>query len=52
LPGAAQSIASTVDNVRWPEILGTVAGDDTLLVIVKPKEAVHDVIARFQNLIG
>jgi transcriptional regulator of arginine metabolism len=52
LPGTAQSIASTVDNARWTEILGTVAGDDTLLVIVKPKEAVHEVLARFQNLIG
>jgi transcriptional regulator of arginine metabolism len=52
LPGTANSIASTIDNVRWPEIVGTVAGDDTILIIVKPKEAVHDVITRFQNLIG
>jgi transcriptional regulator of arginine metabolism len=50
LPGTAQSIASTVDNVRWTEILGTVAGDDTLLVIVKPREAVHTVLERFHNL--
>ena len=52
LPGTAQSIASTVDNARWQEVLGTVAGDDTLLVIVKPKEAVQNVIDRFKNLIG
>lgn len=52
LPGTAQYIASTVDNARWPEILGTVAGDDTLLVIVKPKEMVQDVMRRLKNLIG
>ncbi|MEM5768190.1 MAG: hypothetical protein AAGU23_06930 [Bacillota bacterium] len=32
-------------------MLGTVAGDDTVLVIVKPKEMVQDVMARFKNLI-
>lgn len=52
LPGTAQSIASTVDNARWPEVLGTVGGDDTLLVIVKPKEMVQEVMQRFKNLIG
>lgn len=51
LPGTAQYIASTVDNAHWPEILGTVAGDDTLLVIVKPKEMVQEVMRRFQKLI-
>lgn len=51
LPGTAQYIASTVDNAHWPEILGTVAGDDTVLVIVKPKEMVQDVMSRFKNLI-
>ena len=51
LPGTAQYIASTVDNAHWLEILGTVAGDDTVLVIVKPKEIVQDVMARFKNLI-
>ena len=32
-PGAAQYFASAVDRVAWPEILGTIAGDDTLLVV-------------------
>jgi len=52
LPGTAQYVASTVDNARWPEILGTVAGDDTLVVIVKPKELVPELISRFKNLMG
>ena len=32
-PGAAQYFASAVDRVGWPEILGTIAGDDTILLI-------------------
>jgi transcriptional regulator of arginine metabolism len=32
-PGAAQFLASAIDHADWPAVLGTVAGDDTLLVI-------------------
>lgn len=32
-PGAAQFLASTVDSSMLPEVLGTIAGDDTVLVI-------------------
>ncbi|HEX9352798.1 MAG TPA: arginine repressor [Streptosporangiaceae bacterium] len=33
--GAAQFLASAVDHAAWPSILGTVAGDDTVLVIAR-----------------
>ncbi|MEU0521417.1 arginine repressor [Streptosporangium sp. NPDC006007] len=32
-PGAAQFLASAIDHAEWKSILGTVAGDDTILVI-------------------
>jgi transcriptional regulator of arginine metabolism len=32
-PGAAQFLASAIDHADWESILGTVAGDDTILVI-------------------
>ena len=32
-PGAAQYFASAIDRVGWEAILGTIAGDDTLLLI-------------------
>ncbi|MFI0421989.1 arginine repressor [Spongiactinospora gelatinilytica] len=32
-PGAAQFLASAIDHADWETILGTVAGDDTILVI-------------------
>ena len=33
--GAAQFLASAIDHAAWPAILGTVAGDDTVLVIAR-----------------
>ena len=32
-PGAAQFLASALDKVEYPEVLGTIAGDDTVLLI-------------------
>jgi transcriptional regulator of arginine metabolism len=32
-PGHANSVAVALDNEAWPEIVGTIAGDDTILVI-------------------
>jgi transcriptional regulator of arginine metabolism len=52
LPGTAQAVAYTIDYVKWPEIIGTVAGDDTIFVLVKPIEAVLQVIEKFRSLMG
>jgi len=32
-PGHASSVAVALDNEEWPEIVGTIAGDDTILII-------------------
>lgn len=34
-PGAAQYFASAIDRVGWPTVLGTIAGDDTILLITR-----------------
>jgi transcriptional regulator of arginine metabolism len=44
-PGHASSVAVALDNEEWPEIVGTIAGDDTLLVIA-PDKATAEKIAR------
>ena len=49
-PGEAQGVASVIDNTGWPEVIGTVAGDDTIVVVVKPKDAVVDIMKRFRDL--
>ncbi len=42
-PGAAQYLASAIDHAEWPSILGTVAGDDSILVIARDPDGGEDV---------
>lgn len=52
LPGSAQAVGSAIDNLDWEDIIGTVAGDDTILVVVKHKEKVPGVLKGFEELMG
>ncbi|MEA1960235.1 MAG: arginine repressor [Bacillota bacterium] len=52
LPGAAQSIGSLIDAMDNNHILGNVAGDDTIFIVVKPKEAVDNVLRVFKELLS
>ena len=51
IPGSAHPIASTIDGSGIKEIIGTVAGDDTVVVVIKPKEAVDEILQRFRSMI-
>lgn len=50
-PGNANTIASVLDEDPWPEVIGTIAGDDTVLLIIKPMSAVPAVIKRIQEIL-
>lgn len=52
IPGNAHALASVIDNSNWPEVIGTVAGDDTILLVVKPKETAAFVCERINGLLG
>ena len=47
--GAAQFLASAIDHAAWPAILGTVAGDDTVLVISRDPAGGDDLAAKFRH---
>jgi transcriptional regulator of arginine metabolism len=50
LPGSAHAIAAALDRARWPEVAGSIAGDDTLFVACVDRAALHrvrDRLARF-----
>lgn len=49
LPGAAQAVAFALDYMKWPEILGTIAGDDTIFVAVESREGVMTLLKRLQE---
>jgi len=48
--GAAQFLASVIDHAAWPAILGTVAGDDTVLVIARDPSGGDALAADFRRL--
>ena len=50
VPGAAQPIASALDGEHWPDILGTVGGDDTILIICRSVQARERTIRRLKVL--
>ena len=46
-PGAAQYFASAIDRVGWDAVLGTIAGDDTIILVSRDPEGGADVAERF-----
>lgn len=50
LPGAAQSVAFSIDHAKWPEIIGTLAGDDTILLITKNEDIVPQLLNRIGDI--
>jgi transcriptional regulator of arginine metabolism len=43
--GAAQSVALAIDKARWPEVVGTIAGDDTIFIATenaRTQRQLHD----------
>ncbi len=51
-PGSAMMLASAIDEAAWPEVLGTVGGDDTILVVVGAAQEMPVVKQRLLDLRG
>jgi transcriptional regulator of arginine metabolism len=49
-PGAAQFFASAIDHAERPDLLGTIAGDDTVLVICRVPDGGTEVAQRFLDM--
>lgn len=52
LPGAAQICASAVDSLGIEEIIGTIAGDDTLFIAISNQEKINDIVNIFNKLLN
>ncbi len=50
-PGHASSVAVALDDEEWPEIVGTIAGDDTILVICSDNSTAEAVRSRLIHLL-
>jgi len=51
-PGSAHTVAVDLDAMAWEAIVGTVAGDDTILVVTRSVQAVEQLHTRLQRLLG
>ncbi len=49
--GSAQPVAAALDRERLPSVLGTIAGDDTILVICEDQELASTLRLRFEELL-
>ena len=50
LPGSAHAAAEMVDTMRWPETVGTLAGDNTILVIARDAQIAPALAERFRGM--
>lgn len=48
--GSAQPVAAAIDAEGWPEIVGTVGGDDTILVVSQNRKNAHRVAMRVRSM--
>ncbi len=49
--GGAQPVAAALDREEWPEVVGTIAGDDTVLVICSDPRHATEVQARLRTML-
>jgi transcriptional regulator of arginine metabolism len=49
--GGAQPVAAALDHEGWPEVVGTIAGDDTVLVICSDARRAGEVEARLRTIL-
>ena len=48
--GAAQSVAVAIDRAAWPEVAGTISGDDTIFIATAGVRAQDELMARLRTL--
>lgn len=51
LAGSANVAGEAIDSMRWPEVLGTLSGDNTIMVVVHNEEDARIVIEKFHNIL-
>ena len=48
----AMAVAAAVDSLKYSEIVGTIAGDDTIMMAIKTVEDTRIVMDRIKSIIG
>ena len=51
-PGEANRVGAALDRLAWPEVVGTLAGDDTIFVAVRDREAQRRLARQVRKLVA
>lgn len=52
LAGHAQSLCAAIDRMGWPEIMGTIGGEDTILIVARAPQEATAVVQRIAQIRG
>lgn len=52
LSGMAMAVAAAIDSMKFPEIVGCIAGDDTIMMAVRTVDQTHALMEQFKKLIS
>lgn len=50
--GHAQSVCEAIDRICWPEVMGTIAGDNTIFLLSLDEPAAERIVDRFSRIRG
>jgi transcriptional regulator of arginine metabolism len=50
--GSAQPVAAALDEADWSEVVGTIAGDDTILIVCPDKDEARELASRIEGMLG
>ena len=52
LTASANAAGEAIDSMKWNEVMGTIAGDNTLLIITRSNEAAEALMVKFNGLLN
>ncbi|MEG1458016.1 MAG: arginine repressor, partial [Acetivibrio sp.] len=48
--GMAQAVCATMDGMEWSGIVGTVSGDDTILIVMRDEESAGNLVQKLREI--
>ena len=52
IPGMAMAVAAALDAMAWPEVAGTIAGDDTIMLAIRNESDVEELTERILDIVS
>lgn len=49
--GMAQAVCATMDSMEWDDIVGTVSGDDTILIVMRNEKSAEEMLQKLKEIL-